>query len=298
MKSLLATATRNSGKYIQEYVCYHYLLGFDRIVLGLHKCEDDTLDKILKLPDFVLEKVDVVVNTHREHQRPFYLGVVERYHHDFEWMALIDDDEYFYDSKLRQINEILYPIPDDVSQLWYPTTPFGHNQRLLSIPPAETRLAAFTRRAANRGHTYHKCFVRFKDILVAAERFPNNPSWYYCHGAKGVPGKTTSFDGFVYIDAGFDWSIPQDIIGSTVTSYDICNVHYAIGALEDLILRARKWHDTYKDNSMWEYKSATLQSEWRENSTYAQKYNCDEIEDTRMLVHVEPLRQLLSQCQK
>ena len=45
-KSAVGVVTCNSSKYIQEWCCFQYLTGFDKIIIVLDRCDDDTHDKI------------------------------------------------------------------------------------------------------------------------------------------------------------------------------------------------------------------------------------------------------------
>ncbi len=51
--------TKNCERYIQEVCCYNHLIGFNKIYICLNDCEDSTYQRIYKLPDVVLNKVEV-----------------------------------------------------------------------------------------------------------------------------------------------------------------------------------------------------------------------------------------------
>jgi glycosyltransferase involved in cell wall biosynthesis len=168
-KSAVGIITCNSEKYIQEVIAHNYLVGFDRIIIVLDQCDDDTEEKIQQLPDKILERVDVFDNgaPRRDigYQHRGYQTIYDRYKGQVEWLAMLDDDEYFYDSKRRPINDLLEGIAADVSQIALPWLKFTHNQQVLSAPPEVTRLAHFTRREHHH-QLECKVFIRLKHVVT------------------------------------------------------------------------------------------------------------------------------------
>ena len=114
----------NVANYIQEWCCFQYLTGFDKIIICLDRTTDDTYAKIQKLPQKVLDRVDVFSNpTKHEHalghnfQARGYGVMYAKYKDDVEWLAMFDDDEYIYDHKKRNIHQLLDVIPDVIGIL-------------------------------------------------------------------------------------------------------------------------------------------------------------------------------------
>ena len=274
-KSAVGMATCNSGKYIQEVLCHNYLVGFDKIIVVLDQCDDDTHGKIQKLPDEVLAKIDVLDNGPARadcgYQHRAYQTIYDQYKGKVEWLAMFDDDEYFYDSQKRRVNEMLETIPADASQVMVPWIRFSHNNQVLSAPSDITRLAYFTMREDH--HILEaKAFIRLDHVVTSGI----TADWYRVHSAK-VSGKTVTFDGKECSLIGCTQMIPEH--------YDTCLSHYITGSMEDWVIKYRKWK--------------------RENETACKpldrSFNCfaksnGNIEDTRMSIYVDELKELLLQC--
>jgi hypothetical protein len=273
--SAVGMITRNASQYIQELIAHHYLVGFDRIIIGLDQCDDGTSEKIQQLPSKILAKVDVFDNGPPRLDYGFqhrgYQTIYDRSKDQIEWLAMFDDDEYFYDSKRRPINYLLQDLPRDVSQIALPWVTFTHSKQVLSAPPEVTRLAHFTTRESHRQHVACKTIVRLKHVVTNA--IPGG--WYHCHSAE-VSGKTITFDGK---DCPL-FGTPPCQMGPE--HYNTCLAHYVTGSMEDWVIKYRKWK--------------------RENEFVGKKldrsfdhFMCSDgtIEDNRMSIYVEELRRLL-----
>jgi len=277
--SAVGIVTCNSEKYIQEVICHNYLVGFDKIIICLDQCDDDTPGAIQKLPDKVLEKVDVFFNSpHRDDvgfQHRGYQTIYDKYKGKVEWLAMFDDDEYFYDKRKRQINTMLAAIPGDVGQICLPWLVFTHNKQVLSAPLEITRLKYFT-------HKDTRPLGEFKSIVRLSNIITNDipSSWYHIRHAD-VNGRSIMFDGNNCQQEGNILRL------NNVKSehLDTCLVHYMHGSMEDFVIRHRKWKRE---------RIAMRQSNWNTFDSFVSS-NVG-IEDLRMSLYADELIKLLGQC--
>ena len=273
--SVVAIATRDSARYIQELICHNFLVGFDRICIGLdHRTTDNTLAKIGSLPPAVLEKVAVSIIASSGAvcvwQGHWYDAIAREYCGSAEWLATFDDDEYFYDSQHRNINTILNSLPTTTGCVLIPWLVFGHSDHILSPPNGTTRLEYFT-------SVYdppplreeYKSIVRFNNI--------NIDDWYGIHFHRHTGAATTLNNEPVLNRA--DWD-------AEIVNYDTCLAHYMCGSMEDYVVRCKKWLDRFPGKPQ---ASAGGVRYFIERFTMTGK-------DTRMTSYVQGLKELLAQC--
>jgi hypothetical protein len=273
--SVVAITTRDSARYIQELVCHNFLVGFDRICIGLdHLTTDNTLAKLESLPSQVLEKVVISVNKSSgkicEWQGQWYKSIAREYHGVAEWLATFDDDEYFYDVQHRSINTILNSLPTTTGNALIPWLVFGHSNHILSPPDGITRLESFTS-VYDPPHLReeYKSIVRFDNI--------NLDNWYGIHFHRHTGNATTLNNEPVLNREAWD---------ADIVNHDTCLAHYMCGSMEDYVVRCKKWLDRFPGKP--------------QASAGGVKYFVERFhmtgKDTRMSSYVPELKQLLAQC--
>ena len=281
--SAVAIATKDCERYIQEIICHNFIVGFDRIIIGIDShTTDNTESKIQQLPKNVLEKVIVEhIPRGKEHfQRLFYNLVVDKYGEQFEWLATFDDDEYFYDSRKRNVNDLLQSLPRYVGAIVVPWLTFGMSGKVLCPPKHITRLEYFTGICPTDYHAGHddvKCIIRTKFINKTAAV---KGRWYEFHHPRhfgtciyfnGEPIKNKSCSGADQVDVE-----------------NTCLVHYRSGSLEDWINRCKKW--TLAEPHKFDAISGGFDIIRRNMTTLK--------EDARMSIYVDDLKNILSQCNR
>ena len=282
MKLAVGTTARHEDKYIQEWICFYYLQGWDKIIVCINKNlndprHDNTSDMINQLPPEVLEKVSVL---HINHE-PGWGFQFKGYHHildfvsDCEWLGFFDADEYLCDSRKRNIHQIMEGIPGDVGQILVPWVRFGHSNRVVSIPPQETRLAAFVNRMALLELEHVKPIVRTKNILIPSGHPQPSDEWYRCHWMKAT-GRQINFQ--------LQTCDPINSNMRNVSNFDPCIAHYYTGSMEDWVNRYKNRHCFGSINPDWHYDVKDFTD-----------YNFG-VEDTRMSIYLDDLRQLLRKC--
>lgn len=89
---------RDEGKYVAEWLAFHHLVGFDRFVLVLHNCTDDTEQQIA----LVKKKLGLDICVHhctdtgKRIQMGSYKWIHQQYGKATEWLLFLDGDEYCF----------------------------------------------------------------------------------------------------------------------------------------------------------------------------------------------------------
>ena len=109
MKLGVATIQRNRSKYLAEWLCFHYLVGFRKFYLYLHRCTDDSLAIATTYSKHFDINVVVVPDDLPMAQLHAYKHAYECYNHEVDWMAFIDGDEFLYSPEVFDIGSALEP---------------------------------------------------------------------------------------------------------------------------------------------------------------------------------------------
>jgi len=290
-KSAVAVVTSNSSTTINEWIAHQFIVGFDKIIVVLDKCTDDTFQQIHKLPPFILERVDIHNNqlTHDvsygfNFQRNAAMKVYDLYKDRVEWLALFDDDEFFYDHQRRRVNDLLATIPVSAGQVFVPWLCFGHSDRVLLPPPPMTKYEWFQRVVPKKslsGFDFPhgiKSFVRLSDIDIKGRE---DGSWYRTH-CVCTKGDSVTFDGRLHHEI-------TEGATSCVTAhahYDTCLAHYAIGSMQEFVQRCERWQRVPPP------KSAESLSKKYQLGRFVRE--AGQISDSRMLIYADELRAILS----
>lgn len=281
-KSIVGIVTCNSSTYIQECIAFNYIIGFDKIIVVLDRCDDDTWDKIQELPDEVLKRVDVFHNSPHSSNAGFqhraYQHIYDKYKRKAEWLALFDDDEYFYDSKRRKINDMLDAVANDVGQINLPWIKFTHSKQILRATPDVTRLIHFTHCDHSRSLIEKKVVVRLDFIQTTNEC----GGWYHCHWVD-ASGRIVTFDGK---ESSHNLLYPTCMRINSPQQTNTCLAHYIHCSMEDYVRKYRKW--------VREKGSVNSRMEWGWNQFISEESSSTI--DTRMDIYAEELIELLKKC--
>lgn len=92
----ITTIQRDRAPWIKEWVAFHYLVGFRKFYIYLHKCSDDT-EKILTGLKKKFDIKIIIVDPNLENpQLKCYQDAYERFGDEVDWMAFIDGDEFLF----------------------------------------------------------------------------------------------------------------------------------------------------------------------------------------------------------
>ena len=127
LKSAVGIIVRDEAEYIEECILFNHLIGFDRILIGCDRCEDETYKLATNLQKHLPHlTVFEVTPTESEmskgerscwYQRAGYRHIALKLQGQVEWLAMFDCDEYLWNKDYAKINELLKEIPDHINQM-------------------------------------------------------------------------------------------------------------------------------------------------------------------------------------
>lgn len=136
---------RNEAHYIEEWIAYHRLIGVEKFFLYDNDTTDDTnarlrphvesgLVEIMPWPHFL---------SHTNTQAAAYAHAISRLAGRYDWLSMIDIDEFLVPVRGERLPEILkdYAAFPSVLLHWYMFGPSGHRTR-----PEAGVIASYTRR--------------------------------------------------------------------------------------------------------------------------------------------------------
>ena len=263
----LGAVIRNQEHYVKEWLTFHHLIGVERFVVVLHKCEDATEEKIRELP--FQDKIHVHRFVHDEQyiQKETYLWILKHYGSFTKWLTFIDSDEFFFGTREDDLCVILadYEKHGGLAVHWLEFGSNGH-----TVKPKVLSIEAFTKRAVDR----HHCHWSFKSVIqpkcfrkiFSAHLFDTWP-------------RTVTED---HREVGADWIW----IGNRPPTHEIVRVnHYHTRSMEDWVLRYRQGQcNEPGDQQDSEHLYHSRNFKWRDH---------EDVHDTCILRFAGPLRNLL-----
>jgi hypothetical protein len=142
----LCTIQRDRGRWIEEWVAFHYLVGFRKFYFFAHHCVDDTKDVLLRLQRIFDVQVFVLSAELERPQLGAYQYAYERFGAEVDWLAFIDGDEFLFSTEHHDLRRVLEPYAQqDLSALAVYWLCFGSNGRMQE--PAGLITENYTRRA-------------------------------------------------------------------------------------------------------------------------------------------------------
>jgi hypothetical protein len=137
IKVALCTMEKNENLYIKEFISYYIKLGIDKIII--YDDNDLKYGKISDIIDFEFKKYVKIYETKKLNisgQSQAFTDCYEKYKSMYNWMLMIDMDEYLYIKKDTLKNYLLKPvfnkcdfikfqwvIPTDNNHLYYENKP-------------------------------------------------------------------------------------------------------------------------------------------------------------------------------
>lgn len=131
MKLGITTIQRDRAPWLKEWVIFHYLVGFNKFYIYLHKCSDNSEEILRELK----QKYDIeiiVVDLKMENPQ---LKCYQRSYQDFgtvvDWMAFIDGDEFLFPTKAKSMVDALKQYSDKkISALGVYWSCFGSSRHI------------------------------------------------------------------------------------------------------------------------------------------------------------------------
>lgn len=167
MKTLLVAIAKNENKYIDEFINYHYKLGFSQIVI----CDNNDIDGEVISNDKVI--VEDFRGKHKERKLGTrYFGIQEdaynycykKYNEQYDWIAFLDIDE-FLTIPNDTLEGYLKTVDKNASAVYVNWIIYGDNEKLYYED--KPVLERFPNQSSNlskpenpKGQEYFKTIVR------------------------------------------------------------------------------------------------------------------------------------------
>lgn len=163
--SIVAIA-KNEGKYLAEWLAYHYALGFNHIYLYDNDSTDETAEIIAKreLSSFVT-RIHWPRTEHSKPQPEAYDDWLKRYSHLSEWVITLDLDEFFVPLKHNSVREFLaeHDDKDAIGINWRMFGDSGHKTYHPDLLMNRFQMAALQEYG---GHYLGKTFARASKVRL------------------------------------------------------------------------------------------------------------------------------------
>jgi hypothetical protein len=155
---------RNEEHYVQEWLAFHYIQGFEQFVIVLHKCDDKTEEKIRALPFADKIHVHKVVSETQHAQMSAYVWIAENYGASTEWLMFCDSDEFSFGVDTDDFREVLSRY-EEFGGLFVNWLEYGHSHRI--DRPKELCIETFVERAPADSwwHASGKSIVKPSELL-------------------------------------------------------------------------------------------------------------------------------------
>jgi len=160
----LASMIRNEEHYVQEWLTFHYIQGFERFVIVLHQCDDKTEERIWALPFADKIHVHKIVSDTQFAQMSTFVWIAENYGRSTEWLMFCDADEYSFGTDIDDFREILARY-ENFGGLLVNWLEYGHCNCLQR--PSNLCIETFTKRAAADSwwHASGKSIIKPRELL-------------------------------------------------------------------------------------------------------------------------------------
>lgn len=108
MKLAIITIQRDRSRWLNEWFAFHNAMGFDKFYFFIHKCSDDTEEKIIKLKKYYEIDAFIVPDDIQTPQLSAYQWAYQNFNHEFDWCAFLDGDEFLFNSENMNIKNIIF----------------------------------------------------------------------------------------------------------------------------------------------------------------------------------------------
>lgn len=92
----ITTIQRDRAPWIKEWISFHYLVGFRKFYIFLHRCCDETEKILTGLKTKFDVKIFIVDPETDRSQLKCYQDSYINFGHEVDWMAFIDGDEFLF----------------------------------------------------------------------------------------------------------------------------------------------------------------------------------------------------------
>ena len=200
MRTCVVTMARLEGRYLPEFIEHYKSLGFTNIIFCDNNHSDDNEDVkgILKpYEGFVIyEDCKNLIKA----QMSVYTRMYQKYGNQFDWLLMVDCDEFLTFTKDKNVSEFLSKFPEDCEVVVANWAQYGDNGQIYAdyTKPLQER---FTEPKPNAMSQYNfvddchiKSFVRGglpNVVWYSNPHIPTNP--LVCYNAKGERCNSSPF---------------------------------------------------------------------------------------------------------
>ncbi len=238
------------------WLAWYFSIGVDTIIVHDDHSTDGTWEAAVaasRCLDVRPFRTDLAVQPFTARQRDVYLGAIKQFRDEFDWIGLLDADEYLHLREDVGLPSFLSRFPE-AGAVAFSWCIYGSNGHLLK--PAASTLEAFTRHSLSSfGHNRSvKSFVRPKMVV---DRW-RDPHTFEIGGAPYVDprGNPVRWGGPGAISHDPDWSVAK-------------LMHFIPRSMEHFVERIRRRSDL-----------------WGHSNGYWNVFNMNDVEDR------EPLKRL------
>lgn len=163
-KCAIICIVKNEGKYIREWVLYHFSIGVSKIIVYNNESDDDTSIKISEMSKtYPVTEIAWPSFARVSPQRSAYNDGIRKCS-DCEWGIFIDADEFIVPWGYENINEFIKLIPADASAIGLNWRNFGSSN--VVDPNYDLVIKTFTKCSfENWGNNRHiKTMARISSI--------------------------------------------------------------------------------------------------------------------------------------
>jgi len=160
----LASMIRNEEHYVQEWLTFYHVQGFDQFVIVLHKTDDKTEERIRALPFADKVRIHKVVSDTQYAQMSAYVWMAQHYGSSTEWMLFCDGDEYCFGTRTDDMREVMDRYKE-FGGLFLNWKEYGHCGQI--VRPKNLCIETFTKRASADSwwHKSGKSIVKPRELL-------------------------------------------------------------------------------------------------------------------------------------
>jgi hypothetical protein len=218
----LGAVVRNQAHYIEEWLTFHRIVGFERFIIALHRCTDNTLARIKSLP-FARNIITLeLLGEEQFVQLGVYTKMVQEFGQTSRWFAFFDADEFMFPRRSDDMRALMTEF-ETHGGLTVHNVEFGTSNQVLK--PTGLSIETFVHRASDDYYAHHstKSIVDPKQVI----RFLSP------HLVETVRGLVT--EDHVPCDLNGIWRLEKKPVFSRVR-YN----HYHTRSMEDWVERYRR----------------------------------------------------------
>ena len=103
----ICTIQRDRAKWLTEWVAFHYVVGFRKFFIYLHKCSDNSAEIVRAIQKVFDIQCFVIPEDTSRPQLACYQHAYGTFGHAIDWMAFIDGDEFLFPTQDENLLDVL-----------------------------------------------------------------------------------------------------------------------------------------------------------------------------------------------